>query len=207
MAEETKTDDQENIDHSVPNDGAAEADQGGNDMAELQQKLQQAQATAEQCRDQLLRKAAEFENYKRRVEIDQMNFVKTANESLIGMLLPVLDDFARSLKAGKEHKNYDAFYKGVEMIQGKLLQLLEGQGLQAFDSLGKPFDVDLHDALLQVPREDVPPGTVVEEVVRGYKLYDRVVRHAKVVVSAEPGLKDGPGESDASKSHDRKGRS
>ena len=176
----------------------AVGNEGDNQMAaELQQKLEQAQATADMCRDQLLRKAAEFENYKRRVEIDQLNFVKTANESLIGLLLPVLDDLQRSLKIGKEQKDYDAFYKGVELIQNKFFRVLESQGLSAFDSVGQPFDVDLHDALLQIPREDIPPGTVVEEVERGYRLYDRVLRHAKVVVSAEPKASDEP------KSHDR----
>ncbi len=187
MADDSKAKDKEKTEDQQPQDGSASPDGGENQMAaELQQKLEQAQATAEMCRDQLLRKAAEFENYKRRVEIDQMNFVRTANESLIGLLLPVLDDLSRSLKSGKEQKNFDAFYKGVELIQSKFMQILEGQGLSAFDSVGKPFDVDLHDALLQVPREDVPPGTVVEEVERGYKLGDRVLRHAKVVVSAEP---------------------
>jgi molecular chaperone GrpE len=199
MTDDTKAENKEQKDGKQPEDGSAAGHDGGNDMAaQLQQKLQEAQATAETCRDQLLRKAAEFENYKRRVEIDQMNFVRTANESLIGLLLPVLDDLARSLKAGKDQKNYDAFYKGVELIQSKLMQILEGQGLSAFDSIGKPFDVDLHDALLQVPREDVPPNVVVEEVERGFKLYDRVLRHAKVVVSAEPNPSGEP------KSHERK---
>lgn len=193
MADESKTKDTERTEDQQPQDTSEGADEGANQMAaELQQKLEQAQATAEMCRDQLLRKAAEFENYKRRVEIDQMNFVRTANESLIGLLLPILDDLSRSLKSGKEQKNFDAFYKGVELIQNKFVQVLEGQGLSSFDSLGKPFDVDLHDALLQVPREDVPPGTVVEEVERGYKLYDRVLRHAKVVVSAEPTTPEEP---------------
>ncbi len=192
MADDIKTEDEQ------PHGGSVEENEGGNQMAaELQQKLEEAKATAEMCKDQLLRKAAEFENYKRRVEIDQVNFVKTANESLIGLLLPVLDDLTRSLKLGKEQKNYDAFFKGVELIQNKFMQVLENQGLSAFDSLGKPFDVDLHDALLQVPREDVPPSTIVEEVERGYRLYDRVLRHAKVVVSAEPKA------SDESKSRDR----
>lgn len=199
MADESKTKDRERTEDQQPQDKSEGADGGANQMAaELQQKLEQAQATAEMCRDQLLRKAAEFENYKRRVEIDQMNFVRTANESLIGLLLPILDDLSRSLKSGKEQKNFDAFYKGVELIQNKFVQVLEGQGLSSFDSLGKPFDVDLHDALLQVPREDVPPGTVVEEVERGYKLYDRVLRHAKVVVSAEPTTPEEPKSRDRS---------
>jgi molecular chaperone GrpE len=182
-----RTEDQQSQDGSEGANG-----EGNESAAELQQKLEEAQVAAQTCRDQLLRKAAEFENYKRRVEIDQLSFVKTANESLVSLLLPVLDDLSRSLKSGKDKKNFDAFYKGVELIQNKFNQVLEGQGLSAFDSLGKPFDVNLHDALLQVPRDDVPPGTVVEEVERGYKLYDRVLRHAKVVVSAEPKDSDEP---------------
>jgi molecular chaperone GrpE len=193
MADESKIKDQkEKTEDQQSQDGNTGANGGNRMVAELQQKLDEAQAIVETCRDQLLRKAAEFENYKRRVEIDQVNFVKTANESLLGLLLPVLDDLSRSLKSGKDQKNFDAFYKGVELIQNKFMQVLEGQGLAAFDSVGKPFDVDLHDALLQIPREDVPPGTVVEEVERGYKLYDRVLRHAKVVVSAEPMASEEP---------------
>ncbi len=150
-------------------------------------KLEELQRTADQLRDQLLRKAAEFENYKRRTETDFANLVRSANESLVASLLPVLDDFLRSLKAGKEMADPAAFYRGVEMIYTKLLRILEGQGLAAFESVGEPFDVALHDALLQVPRSDVPPHTVVEEVERGYRFNDRVLRHARVIVSVAPG--------------------
>jgi molecular chaperone GrpE len=103
---------------------------------------------------------------------------------LILSLLPILNDFVRSLRLGKDQTDYDAFYKGIEMIYGKLAKVLESQGLVPFESVGKPFDVDFHDALLQVPRDDVPPHTVIEEVERGYLLNGRVLRHAKVVVSA-----------------------
>jgi len=202
MADDNKTKEKDQREDKQRQNGRAEANVKETQMAaELQQKLEEVQATADTCRDQLLRKAAEFENYKRRMEIDQTNFVKTANESLLGLLLPVLDDLSRSLKSGKEQKNFDAFFKGVELIQNKFMQILEGQGLSPFDSQGKPFDVDLHDALLQVPRKDVPPGTVVEEVERGYKLYDRVLRHAKVVVSSEP---QSPDESDSRDRNDHR---
>jgi molecular chaperone GrpE len=193
MAYNIKTTEKTNNDDQQPAEGTTGRNEGEHELAaELQQKLQEAQMAAETCKDQLLRKAAEFENYRRRVESDQINFVKTANESLIGLLLPVLDDLGRSLRLGKEQKDYEAFYRGVELIRSKFLKILESQGLTPFDSVGTPFDVDLHDALLQVPREDVPPHTVVEEVERGYKLYDRVLRHAKVVVSAEPKASDRP---------------
>jgi molecular chaperone GrpE len=156
------------------------------ELAALQAKLDSALKNAEVCRDQLLRKAAEFENYKRRTEAEFSNLVRSANENLIAALLPVIDDFLRSLKAGKELKDYDALYRGLELIASKLTRTLENEGLQAFESAGKPFDVHFHDALLQIPRDDVPPHTVIEEVERGYMYNDRVLRHAKVVVSSSP---------------------
>lgn len=152
----------------------------------LKQKLEELQKQADSFRDQFLRKAAEFENYKRRAESDVVNLIKNANEGLIGLLLPILNDFVRSLKAGAENKDYEAFYKGVELIYNKFSKILETQGLLPFDSVGKPFDVEYHDALLQMPKEGVPPHTVIEEVERGYKLNDKVLRHAKVIVSAAP---------------------
>lgn len=151
---------------------------------QLQLKLAEAEKAAQSFKDQFLRKAAEFENYRRRSEADYINLIKNANEDLLASLLPVLDDLSRSLKSGKDTKDFDAFYKGVELIYNKFSKLLEAQGLTPFESTGKPFDVAYHDALLQIPRSDVPPHTVVEEVQRGYKFNDKVLRHSKVIVSA-----------------------
>ncbi len=156
------------------------------ELAALQARVEELQKSVDQYKDQFLRKAAEFENYKRRSETDFLNLIKNANESLVYSLLPILDDFVRSLKAGRESTDFESFYKGIELIYNKLLKTLEAQGLSSFDSLQQPFNVELHDALLQVPREDVPPHTVVEEVERGYRFNDKVLRHAKVVVSAAP---------------------
>jgi molecular chaperone GrpE len=152
----------------------------------IARRLEELQKTADQCRDQLLRKAAEFENYKRRSESDFANLIRNANEALVASLLPVLDDMIRSLKAASGNTDPATFQRGVEMIYAKLLKTLENQGLAAFESVGKPFDVGYHDALLQVPRNDVPPHTVVEEIERGYKFNDRVLRHARVIVSSSP---------------------
>lgn len=156
------------------------------DTALLSEQLEEARRSAELLKDQLLRKAAEFENYKRRTEADLALIVRNAGERLLKSILPILDDIDRSLKAGRDQRDYDSFYKGVEMVAAKLAKTLQMEGLQPFESVGRPFDVAYHDALLQVPRDDVPPHTVVEEVERGYMLNDRVVRHAKVIVSTEP---------------------
>jgi molecular chaperone GrpE len=155
-------------------------------VKELQQKLEAVQKLADSYKDQLLRKAAEFDNYKKRTEADYINLVKNANEGLISSLIPILDDFTRSMKSGQEVKDHEPLFKGVGLIYNKFVKLLESHGLIPFDSVGKPFDVEYHDALLQLPRSDVPPHTVVEEIERGYKLFDRVLRHAKVIVSTEP---------------------
>ena len=154
-------------------------------MKALQQKLEAAEKLAESFKDQLLRKAAEFENYKKRTEAEYLNLVKNANEGLIGSLIPILDDLTRSLKSGKEAREHESFYRGIELISSKFIKLLESHGLIPFDSLGKPFDVEFHDALMQMPRADMPPHTVVDEIERGYKLFDKVIRHAKVIVSTE----------------------
>jgi molecular chaperone GrpE len=155
-------------------------------VKDLQQKLEAAQKLADSYKDQLLRKAAEFDNYKKRTEADYINLVKNANEGLINSLIPILDDFTRSMKSGRDVKKHESLYKGVELIYNKFIKLLESHGLIPFDSVGKPFNVEYHDALMQLPRSDVPPHTVVEEIERGYKLFEKIIRHAKVVVSAEP---------------------
>src|SRR5258708_3690315 len=112
-----------------------------------------------QYKDQLLRKAAEFENYKKRTENDYGSIVKFSNEELIIKLLPVLDDFERFVKAlqksgdepGKAGQE-SAFAKGMELILSKFKNIMEKQGVKHFDVLGKPFDPLIHDALMQIPR-------------------------------------------------------
>lgn len=150
-------------------------------------RLDEATKQIEILRDQLLRKAAEFENYKRRTESEFLALTKNANETLLLSLLPVLDDLNRSLAAsGADGRNTEAFAAGVEMIRAKFLKVLEKHGVVPFGAAGKPFDVGYHDALLQMPRADVAPGTVIQEVEPGYLLHDRVLRHAKVIVSTTP---------------------
>ncbi len=135
-------------------------------------------------KDRLLRKAAEFENYKKRLEADFLNAVKYANEKLFIEILPIVDDLERSLSSGMEKADFNSFYQGIKMIYTKLMKVLEAHGVKPFESIGKQFDVYYHDALLRIPRDDVPPDTVIEEVERGYMYYDKVLRHAKVIVSS-----------------------
>lgn len=135
-------------------------------------------------RDRLLRKAAEFENYKKRTDNELSSFFKYANESLILELLPVLDDFDRLFNAFNEKHDIDTFKKGVEMTYEKLTGILKKQGLKEMETNGKKFDFNLHDALLQVPDASHEPNTILETAEKGYFLKDKVLRHAKVLVSA-----------------------
>ena len=141
----------------------------------------------ETYKDSLLRKAAEFENYKKRTEGEISNYIKYASEHLIKQLIPVYDDFSRSLDSIEkgETKDLETLKKGVELIFNKFEKILKKEGLKEIDVLGKEFDVNLCDALLQVPKEDVKPHTILDVVEKGYFLKDKVIKHAKVLVSAE----------------------
>jgi molecular chaperone GrpE len=174
--------------------GASGDQEGPSPQDDSRVQLEEARKSAEAFKDQLLRKAAEFENYKRRTEAEYLSLMRSASEGVLASLIPVAEDFARSLKSAADGGVNESFVKGVELIYQKLIKVLEQQGLRPFDSLGKLFDVHYHDALLQMPREDVPPGTVIEEVERGYMLHDRVLRHAKVVVSTSANGAGVPGD-------------
>ncbi|MCX6166040.1 MAG: nucleotide exchange factor GrpE [Ignavibacteriae bacterium] len=150
-------------------------------------EIEKLKQELETYKDALLRKAAEFENYKRRTEGEISNYIKYASEHLIKQLIPVYDDLSRSIDSIEkgETNDFETLKKGVELIFNKFENVLKKEGLREMDVLGKEFDVNLCDALLQVPKEDVKPNTVVDVVEKGYFLKDKVVKHAKVMVSAE----------------------
>ncbi|MBW7887411.1 MAG: nucleotide exchange factor GrpE [Bacteroidetes bacterium] len=150
------------------------------------EKISELETQISQLKEQLLRKTAEFENYKRRTASESLALTKYASEKILLQLLPVIDDLYRSLKSGEEHLPDDPFVKGVAMIFGKFIKILEAQGLKEMESVGKEFNVDYHDAMMQVPRADVARHTILEEIEKGYLLHDKVLRHAKVIVSTEP---------------------
>jgi len=143
------------------------------------------EAKVSELQDQLLRKVAEFENYKRRTENDQLNLLSFAAESFITKILPVIDDFERSLDHISDAESAEAIKDGIMLVYNKLLKILDEQGVKKIDSVGKPFNVDYHDALMQIKDDNVPVHTVVEEVEKGYMYKDKVIRHAKVIVSED----------------------
>ena len=154
------------------------------DIESLQKQLSETDSLVKSYKDQLLRLAAEFENYKKRVELDKADFVKFSNERIIRDLIPVLDDFERALSKGSQDSDGESFRKGIELIYQKFFKLLADKGLEPIESVGKEFDVAYHDVLMQIPRQGVKPDTIVEEVERGYTLHGKVIKHAKVIVAS-----------------------
>lgn len=149
---------------------------------QLRKKLKEAEDRVHSLNDRILRTAAELDNYRKRTEREIAHIIQNANEGLIQDLLPILDDFERSLKM-ESSRNDEGFREGVEMIYQKLFSTLRSRGLEAMVSVDQPFDVDRHDALLQVEKKGKPSGVVLEEHEKGYLLNGRVLRHAKVLVS------------------------
>lgn len=149
---------------------------------------QEGQNEIVKLKESLLRNAADFENYKKRKDEEVSRFAKYASEKVLQDLLPVYDDISRSVESIKkgETKDFETLKKGIELIQEKFKKVLDSEGVEEINSLGKPFDFNVSNALMQIPKDDVEPNTVIEVVEKGYKLKDKVIKHEKVFVSAKP---------------------
>ena len=152
---------------------------------EILVKVGQLENEIADLKDKLLRKAAEFENYKRRTENDQINLLKYSAESFIVKLLPVVDDFERSIEHMESAKDIESIKKGILLIYDKLMKILSEQGVKKIDAVGNPFNVEFHEALMQRKSEGVKPHTVLDEIEKGYFYKDKVIRHSKVIVSED----------------------
>jgi molecular chaperone GrpE len=158
--------------------------------AKTEIKIAELEAQVKDWQDKLLRKAAEFENYKRRTENDQFNLINYAAESFIVKLLPIVDDFERTLEHIDDINNNKSVKDGIKLVYEKLLKVLNDQGIKKMQTKGQPFNVDFHDALMQKKDDSVPDHTVLEEIESGYLYRDKVIRHAKVIVSEESSSDD-----------------
>lgn len=135
--------------------------------------------------DKYVRMYAEFDNYKRRTTKERIDLLQTAGKDVIVSMLTVLDDFERATKAMETATEVAPVKEGIELVHNKLKSLLNNKGLKEMESKGKVFDVELHEAITNIPAptEDLK-GKVVDEVEKGYFLNDKVIRFAKVVVGA-----------------------
>jgi molecular chaperone GrpE len=166
---------------------SAEAGSAEARLKALEEELKNLKAQLEDKHDKHLRAVAELSNYRKRVQKEREELMRLSREDLVLKLVDVLDNFDRALVAAKTMSDFDAFHKGVELILKQMSQTLQREGLVAFDSKGQAFDPTMHDAVMVVETDKHPPGIVVDEINRGYRLGERVVRPAIVTVSKEKG--------------------
>lgn len=153
--------------------------------------LRQKAAKADEYYDRLLRLAADFDNFKKRAARERQDAIKFANAGLLEKLLPVMDHFEMALAAMAQPANGDAaslqsLQAGISMVYQQLRSLLVEAGLEEIDALGKPFDPALHEAVAQEAAANTPEGQVIKQLRKGYRLKERLLRPASVVVAVPP---------------------
>ena len=173
---------------SVENTGDSprETDPAGEEKAEVKEEeeaLKNLEARVAEVNDKYIRLAAEFDNYRRRTAKERLELISTAGEDIIKGMLPVLDDCERALQVLRESDSDKAAVEGTELIYNKLMTFLKGRGLSVIEALGKELDTDFHEAVAQLPvQESDRKNKIVDVIQQGYKLNDKVIRFAKVVV-------------------------
>lgn len=152
----------------------------------LEQQLAEAQAECEVLRDRSLRLQAELENFRKRIHKEMEEHRKYQGLALVRDLLPGLDNLQRALQAAEKSHSVEELVQGVRLVLRQFEDALKAHGVCPIDAVGQPFDPNHHAALAQAPSSEHPPMTVLEELQRGYRLHDRVVRPSQVVVSIGP---------------------
>jgi molecular chaperone GrpE len=152
------------------------------------EELKQRAGKADENWDRLLRTTADFDNYKKRAHREKQDAIRFANENLLEKLVPVLDSFDMAVAAAKNNQADAAqsLQTGINMVYQQLKSALTEAGLEELDATGKPFDPNLHEAVSQQETADLPEGQVVQQLRKGYKLRERLLRPATVVVSKRP---------------------
>ena len=170
----------------------AAADSLVREIEKLSIELEQKKQEAEEANDKYRRTYADFENYRKRMQRDQAEFRKYANEQMALELLTVLDHLSLALKHANEGgSSGDALQQGVEMVYKQFRDVLEKFGITPFKAEGEPFDPATHEAMMQVETSDVPENRVVQVFQDGYLYHEKILRHAKVGVSKKPSTPGG----------------
>ena len=152
-------------------------------IQELTERLAEEQKKAQDYLRSLKYLQADFENYRKRTERQVNELTARSNEKLVAALLCVVDDLERALDSGKESDNGSALLSGVKMIHGNLIRMLEKEGLERIDAVGKVFDPQFHEIVVRIPRSDCEEGLVLEEVRKGFVFKGRVLRPCMVNIS------------------------
>ena len=164
---------------------ASESSENSEDSenSEEQDPLEKAQAEIAELKNQLLYKVAEFENYRKRTLKERAELILNGGEKFITSILPVLDDMERAIENGAKTDDPEVLREGMSLIHQKFMKTLESQGVSKIDTENADFDTDLHEAVAMVPgMGDDKKGKVIDCLQQGYKLNDKVIRHAKVAV-------------------------
>jgi molecular chaperone GrpE len=164
---------------------SAAAESAATGDANLAEQLQKLQAEKQELTNTLIRRQADFENYRKRVEKERQQDRHRGVEHLVEMLLPVLDAFDRAL-AAEDDPAYVEYRKGFELTRRQLWEALAKAGLERIETAGKKFDPNLHHAIQQVETGDLPDSSVIDELQSGYTFHGRVLRPAMVRVAAHP---------------------
>ena len=187
---------QQNLDEQVNNEGehttapnSAEAEPNDALGEEVNKEeldlVDQLQLDLANTKDALLRKAAELENVRKRVQKERIGLFEDARIQALQDIIPIAEDMNRTLEASSSTQIDEDFLTGVQMVASKFKQLFERYGVEPINQAQVPFDVDVHDAMLRQPTDDpsIPSNTVLQVLESGYKLGNRVIKHAKVIVS------------------------
>jgi len=162
----------------------AAAGRGADDkISALKAQLAQTKAELEKFRDLALRSSADLDNYRKRMSKEREEAIKFANSSFLERLIPVLDNFEFGLQAARTTSSPVSILEGMTMVQKQFQDFLSSAGIEVIDATGQHFDPQLHEAISQEENEQVPEGIVIRQLRKGYKLRDRLIRPANVVVS------------------------
>jgi molecular chaperone GrpE len=176
-----KTENDGNSDESAENN---DANEDGEENNQNYSKTTELEEKTKELNDKYLRLYSEFDNYRKRSIKERSELIKTAGEEIFKSLLPVIDDFERAIRANEEVTDATPVKEGVMLIYNKLKHNIQQKGLVAFNSLGEDFDADIMEAVAHIPATDESQrGKVIDELEKGYKLGDKVIRFAKVVVA------------------------
>jgi len=176
---------QDNVTETLDEASIQETVEAAEPIAPELSETDKLKAEAADWKDKYIRLYAEFENFRQRSSKEKLNLISTASEGLMVDLLPVMDDFERTMKALETSPDIKSLKEGVDLVFQKFQKILSQKGLKVMESIGKPFDAEIQEAITQFPAPTPEQkGQVIDEVEKGYTLNDKTIRFAKVVIGS-----------------------
>ena len=176
-------DNEENTDKGKKSFFSKKKDKDKMKIQDLEKEIEQLKAEKAELNDRFLRLFSEFDNYKKRVSKEKLDLISTASEKVLVNLLPVIDDFERAIAANEKVDDVDSIKEGFNLIYNKLVQMMKRFDVEEIQAKGEEFNTDFHEAVTHFPaQKEEDKGKVIDVTEKGYKLKDKVIRYAKVVV-------------------------